>query len=107
MIRMTKRSEQKVLQDRNGRWRSSPDPFQDPGGILVWRENGVKDMFDQPTANNDREPLYQAHSFNLKCRKRQGIREREFCIAQNLERQMQPLGHLALVFSRLGAQPKN
>src|SRR3954471_1091287 len=80
------------------------EPTDHFGSAFVRREHRIKHMFHPSTAKDQSQALHQSHSADFKCRQAHGLAEFKLCIAQNLKWQMQPLRHLALVFTRLSAQ---
>lgn len=64
-------------------------------------------MLDHAVGDNERQSLDQNHVFNFESRQIKRSRQAKLGIAQDLERQMESLRHLALIGARLRAQSEN
>jgi hypothetical protein len=65
-------------------------------GALVGRKDRVEDVLDAAAEQDQGQPPDQRHAGNLEGGEAKGPGEAQVGIAQHLERQMQPKGHLLL-----------
>ena len=72
--------------------------------MRVRREDRIEDVPDPPVVDHERESLEERHPARLEGGQPERAGELERLVAQHREGQVKPLGHLALVIGRLGAE---
>jgi hypothetical protein len=76
-------------------------------GITVRRENRVEDVLDPGVADYQRVAPVEGQALVGERRQAQGCRQLEALVAQDRERQLKTLDHLALVGAVLGRESEN
>src|ERR687897_2932919 len=76
-------------------------PFDDFLRVFVGREHRVEDLLDPPVVDDERESLEQGHAPGFEHRQTQCLRKSQLLVAEELEREAEPLGRLPLVFCTL------
>src|SRR6185295_17703976 len=80
------------------------NPAEDRFGVLVRRKHRIQAMDDPAAGDEQRQSLQQPDAFDLERRQTQPVGELKAGVAQQFERQMQPVRRLALVLGGLRAQ---
>src|SRR6185503_7279976 len=75
--------------------------------MSVRRKHRVEDVFDMAVADDERQPLEQAHAVEAEGWQAERFGELELGIAEEIERKRQALGRLALIFGVLCAQAED
>jgi uracil-DNA glycosylase family 4 len=81
------------------------EPGDDLFGILVRRKHWVEHLGHDAVVDDQRHPLQQRHAGDRKSRQLDRAREFEVDVGQNRERQLEPLGGLALEAGVLRREP--
>ena len=87
--------------------RGSGQPGEHVGGVPVGREDRVEHLRDAAALDDQREALDQGHALDLEGGQRERPREAEPLVAQQLERQVEPVHGLALVRGVLCAEAEH
>lgn len=81
-------------------------PGKDYGGVLVGGKNRVEDSGDFAAGDDQGQTLNQGHVGNFKGWEAEGMRESQFSVAQEGERQVKSVRRLRLVGTGLSTQAK-
>jgi hypothetical protein len=83
------------------------EPTHDLIGALVWRKHWIEEVLYSPASDDQCQALHEPHPVHFKCRQAQLIAQLELIIAQDIEREVEPAGHLTLIFGRLSAHAEH